>query len=98
MRVLDQIHRWFDETFTYPKDKSLSVRISKIFNGHPKQYGNLHGLFCLQDKVHQEMIQSFFNGSSAPDTVVMNSRLHDAHYFKTVKDFAEEGVEYATRF
>jgi len=98
VRELDHIHRWFDGTFTYPKDKSLSVRISKIFNGHAEQYGNLHGLFCLQDKAYQEMIQSFFNGSSAPDTVVMNSGLHDAHYFKTVKDFAEEGVEYATKF
>jgi hypothetical protein len=92
------MRRWFNGTFRHPNKADYSLRVTKIFNGHAEELGNLEGLNSLQDRHYRELLTSFFNGSTAPDTMVMNSGLHDAHFYKNTSDFAALGVEYATNF
>lgn len=92
-----RMRRWFNGTFARPGNANQSVTITKIFNGHAEELGNLNGLSSLQSKSYRELLVSFWNETQFPDTMVMNSGLHDAHFYRTAREFAE-GVDYAVQF
>lgn len=95
---VNHMRRWFNGTFYHPKKANHSLTITKIFNGHGEELGNLLGLSSLRNERYRDLLVSFFNGTHTPDTMVMNSGLHDAHFYQTASEFAEEGVDYAIDF
>ncbi|KAH9615890.1 hypothetical protein KSS87_014485 [Heliosperma pusillum] len=94
---LQVVSRRFDKNFTNPKNKSQSVRITNIFNGHWNLTMNYQGLNSLSNKGYRDLVTSFFNGSQVPDTVILNSGLHDGIYWHNVKRFIA-GAEFAASF
>ncbi|KAK9139637.1 hypothetical protein Scep_009318 [Stephania cephalantha] len=95
---IKSVPRRFDTNFTNPFNPSQSVRITSIFNGHYNDSLNYQGLHSLQDKPYRDLISSYFSEpAAAPDTVVMNSGLHDGVHWRTVRAFAG-GAEYAAKF
>jgi hypothetical protein len=93
---VDHFRRWFNGTLRGSSSEELTI--TKIFNGHHEESGNLAGLSSLRDEGYRALLASFFNGTRVPDTVVMNSGLHDAHFYKTAREFAHDGVDYAVAF
>jgi len=94
LKELDVVSRHFDETFTNPKDRSQSVRITQFWNGH-WNVSQVHlGLKTLTYKEHRDFLKSFFKGSVVPDTVLFNSGLHDGRYWSRPNEFAN-AVDYA---
>ncbi|KAL9240779.1 hypothetical protein vseg_014959 [Gypsophila vaccaria] len=94
---LQAVTRRFDRNFTNPKDASQSVRITNIFNGHWNKTMNYQGLNSLSNQEYRDFLRSFFNGSEVPDTVILNSGLHDGIYWRNVRRFIA-GAEYAASF
>lgn len=95
---VNRFRRWFNGTFHHPELSDYSLTITKIFNGHAEESGNLAGLSSLQNPQYRALLTSYFNETRSPDTMVMNSGLHDAHFYKTASEFAHEGVDYAIAF
>lgn len=94
---LDVVSRHFDKIFTNPKDESQSVRITNIFNGHWNMTKNYQGLNSLSDEGYRNLLKSFFNGSTVPDTIIFNSGLHDGIFWRNVRRFIR-GAEDAASF
>ncbi|XP_021757081.1 uncharacterized protein LOC110722135 [Chenopodium quinoa] len=94
---LDIVSRRFDNTFTNPKNKSQSVRITNIFNGHWNMTKNYEGLNSLANEGYRNLVKSFFNGSAVPDTIILNSGLHDGIHWHNVRRFIQ-GAEDAASF
>ncbi|KAK9725426.1 hypothetical protein RND81_05G142500 [Saponaria officinalis] len=94
---LEVVTRRFDRKFTNPKNGSQSVRITNVFNGHWNQTMNYQGLNSLSNKEYRDLLTGFFNGSEIPDTVILNSGLHDGIYWRNVRRFIK-GAEYAAAF
>ncbi|CAO2821892.1 unnamed protein product [Amaranthus hypochondriacus] len=94
---LDAVSRHFDKNFTNPKDESRSIRITNIFNGHWNMTLNYQGLNSLSNEGYRDLVKSYFNGSTVPDTVIFNSGLHDGIYWKNVRRFIG-GAEFAASF
>lgn len=94
---LDAVSRRFDKTFTNPNNKSQSVRVTNIFNGHWNMTMNYQGLNSLSDEGYRDLLKSFFNGSAVPDTIIFNSGLHDGIYWHNVRRFIR-GAEDAASF
>ncbi|KAJ8451984.1 hypothetical protein Cgig2_016565 [Carnegiea gigantea] len=79
------------------KDKSRSVRITDTFNGLWNETPNYLGLKSLSHKGYSDLIKSFFNGPTVPDTIIFNSGLHDAFHWRQIEQFVAE-VETAASF
>ncbi|KAE9602035.1 hypothetical protein Lalb_Chr13g0304091 [Lupinus albus] len=97
---LPEIHsvpRRFDMNFSNPKDPSQTVRITSIFNGHWNETQNYLGLDSLRDEGFQNLVKKYFSEDTVPDTVIMNSGLHDGVHWHTVRAFSI-GVNYAASF
>ncbi|KAL2922030.1 Polygalacturonase ADPG2 [Bienertia sinuspersici] len=94
---LDAVSRHFDKVFTNPKNDSQSIRITNIFNGHWNMTKNYQGLNSLSDEGYRDLVKSYFNGSSVPDTIIFNSGLHDGIYWRNVRRFIH-GAEDAASF
>ncbi|BFI06013.1 hypothetical protein MPTK1_1g28570 [Marchantia polymorpha subsp. ruderalis] len=83
-----QLPRQFEEWFVNPGRPDQALHISMIFNGHYNVYDGDLGLDSLQNPDYREWIIRHFTGEGAtPDTVIMNSGLHDGNHFRTVGDF-----------
>ncbi|XP_057430237.1 uncharacterized protein LOC130723270 [Lotus japonicus] len=97
---LPEIHsvpRRFDMNFSNPKDSSQTVRITSIFNGHWNETKNYLGLDSLRDEGFQNLLRKYFSGDTIPDTVIMNSGLHDGVHWRNVRAFST-GADYAASF
>ncbi|KAJ4847253.1 hypothetical protein Tsubulata_004665 [Turnera subulata] len=94
---IPKVPRRFDMNFTNHRDASQSVRITSIFNGHWNETGNYQGLNSLQDEGFRELLKQYFSEDTVPDTIIMNSGLHDGVFWKSVKRFAL-GAEFAASF
>ncbi|KAL5701714.1 hypothetical protein ACHQM5_027024 [Ranunculus cassubicifolius] len=91
------VPRRFDRNFTNPSNNSQTVRITSIFNGHWNQTLNYQGLNSLQNEEYRVLLKSYFSEQTVPDTIIMNSGLHDGVYWKNLRAFVK-GAEYATEF
>ncbi|KAK4797680.1 hypothetical protein SAY86_030006 [Trapa natans] len=91
------VPRRFNLNFTNPQDPSQSVRITSIFNGHYNETMNYEGLDSLRDEEFRNLLKKYFSEDTVPDTIIMNSGLHDGIHWHTIKSFAK-GAEYAASF
>ncbi|XP_010255884.1 PREDICTED: uncharacterized protein LOC104596427 [Nelumbo nucifera] len=91
------VPRRFDMNFTNPRNRMQTVRITSIFNGHWNETQNYEGLNSLQDEEYRNLLKRYFSEETVPDTIVMNSGLHDGVHWKNVRRFTQ-GAEYAARF
>lgn len=97
---LPEVHsvpRRFDMNFSNPADPSQTVRITSIFNGHWNETQNYLGLDSLKDEGFQNLLKKYFSEDTVPDTVIMNSGLHDGVHFRSVRAFSA-GADYAASF
>ncbi|XP_027338475.1 uncharacterized protein LOC113852420 [Abrus precatorius] len=97
---LPEIHsvpRRFDMNFSNPKDPSQTVRITSIFNGHWNETQNYLGLDALRDEGFQSLLNKYFSEDTIPDTVIMNSGLHDGVHWRNIRAFSA-GADYAASF
>ncbi|XP_050218635.1 uncharacterized protein LOC126669260 [Mercurialis annua] len=91
------VPRRFDMNFTNPKDASQSVRITSIFNGHWNETGNYLGLDSLKDEGFRNLVKKYFSEDTVPDSIIMNSGLHDGIHWRTIRRFSA-GADYAVSF
>ncbi|KAB1214253.1 hypothetical protein CJ030_MR5G023166 [Morella rubra] len=91
------VPRRFDMNFSNPKDPTQSVRITSIFNGHWNEMGNYEGLNSLQDEGFRILLKKYFSEDTVPDTVIMNSGLHDGVKWRNFRAFCA-GADYAASF
>ncbi|KAK6913870.1 hypothetical protein RJ641_021191 [Dillenia turbinata] len=95
---IESVPRRFDMNFTNPSDPTQSVRITSIFNGHWNETMNYQGLNSLRNDAFRDLVTRFFTEEkSVPDTVIINSGLHDGIFWKSVKQFSF-GADYAAAF
>lgn len=83
------VPRRFDMNITNPKQSSQVVRITSIFNGHENASGNYQGLNSLKDDGYRELLKHYFSGERVPDSVIMNSGLHDGVFWGNIRRFAD---------
>ncbi|KAI3676133.1 hypothetical protein L1987_85733 [Smallanthus sonchifolius] len=91
------IPRLFDMNITNPRNSSQSVRITSVFNGHYNHTGNYQGLNSLYNHDYREYLNKYFSGEIVPDTLIMNSGLHDGVYWPNLRRFIK-GAEDAAAF
>ncbi|GLU08817.1 hypothetical protein SLE2022_257040 [Rubroshorea leprosula] len=91
------VPRRFDMNFSNPKDPSQTVRFTSIFNGHWNESGNYLGLDSLKDEGFRELMKKYFLEDTVPDTIIMNSGLHDGIHWSSIRAFSQ-GADYAVSF
>ncbi|GLT81466.1 hypothetical protein SLA2020_528510 [Shorea laevis] len=91
------VPRRFDMNFSNPKDPSQTVRFTSIFNGHWNESGNYLGLDSLKDEGFRELVKKYFLEDTVPDTIIMNSGLHDGIHWSSIRTFSR-GADYAASF
>ncbi|XP_061991244.1 uncharacterized protein LOC133709491 [Rosa rugosa] len=91
------VPRRFDMHFTNPKDPSQKVRITSLFNGHWNETQNYQGLNSLKDEGFRNLIKKYFSEEKVPDTIIMNSGLHDGVFWSNIRSFSA-GASYAASF
>ncbi|KAK9933490.1 hypothetical protein M0R45_020687 [Rubus argutus] len=94
---IHSVPRRFDTHFTNPKDPSQKVRITSIFNGHWNETQNYQGLNSLKDEGFRNLIKKYFLEDKVPDTIIMNSGLHDGIFWSNIRAFSA-GAKYAASF
>ena len=94
---IPSVPRRFDMNFSNPKDPSQTVRITSIFNGHWNETKNYEGLNSLQDEGFRNLLKQYFSEDTVPDTMIMNSGLHDGVKWKNIRAFSA-GADYAASF
>ncbi|PIN00226.1 hypothetical protein CDL12_27268 [Handroanthus impetiginosus] len=91
------IPRIFDNNITNPRNPSQMLRFTSIFNGHPNDTGNYQGLNSLINPQYRQTLQRYFSGNVVPDTIIMNSGLHDGVFWSNIRNFIK-GADYAAAF
>lgn len=94
---IKSVPRRFDERYANPKNSSESVRITSIFNGHWNQTMNYLGLESLSNKSFRDLLMTYFSEEEPPDTMFLNSGLHDGIHWKSVRRF-KLAAEYCSAF
>ncbi|KAL3634621.1 hypothetical protein CASFOL_021675 [Castilleja foliolosa] len=96
-KSLDFLVGIFDMNITNPKNRAQTVRFTSIFNGHPNYTGNYQGLNSLTDPKYRDLLKGYFSHNKVPDTLIMNSGLHDGVYWSNIRNFIK-GADYAGQF
>lgn len=91
------VPRRFDMNFSNPRDLSQTVRITSIFNGHWNETQNYLGVDSLRNEGFQSLLKKYFSEDTIPDTVIINSGLHDGVHFSNIRSFSV-GAAYAATF
>ncbi|KAL0457279.1 UNVERIFIED_CONTAM: hypothetical protein Slati_1067100 [Sesamum latifolium] len=91
------VPRIFDMNITNPRNPSQVVRFTSVFNGHPNATGNYQGLNSLINPEYRQLLKGYFSQDVVPDTVIMNSGLHDGVYWSNIRSFVR-GADYAAAF
>ncbi|KAG8373034.1 hypothetical protein BUALT_Bualt12G0128900 [Buddleja alternifolia] len=91
------IPRIFDMNITNPRNSSQTLRFTSIFNGHPNDTGNYQGLNSLINPNYRALLKGYFSGNVVPDTMIMNSGLHDGVFWPSIRSFVK-GADYAASF
>ncbi|EPS59401.1 hypothetical protein M569_15407, partial [Genlisea aurea] len=94
---VDAVPRIFERNVTNPSNRSQAVRFTSVFNGHPNSTGNYQGLNSLINPEYRALLRSYFSGGEVPDTVVMNSGLHDGVFWPNIRNFIR-GADFAAGF
>ncbi|XP_022973666.1 uncharacterized protein LOC111472251 [Cucurbita maxima] len=91
------VPRRFDRNFSNPKNPSQTVRITSIFNGHWNDTQNYEGLNSLRNEGFRNLLYKYFSEQTVPDTIIMNSGLHDGVHWLNIRAFSV-GAAYAASF
>ncbi|KAL6532307.1 hypothetical protein OROGR_014277 [Orobanche gracilis] len=91
------VPRIFDRNITNPLNPSQTVRFTSIFNGHPNDTGNYQGLNSLINSEYRKLLKGYFSGNVVPDTIIMNSGLHDGVFWSNIRSFIK-GADFAAAF
>ncbi|KAM7459288.1 hypothetical protein LguiA_001662 [Lonicera macranthoides] len=91
------VPRLFDMNITNPRNISQMIRITSIFNGNSNSTGNYQGLNSLRNEGYRQVLRDYFSQDIVPDTVIMNSGLHDGVFWANVRRFMK-GAEEAAKF
>ncbi|KAK1277292.1 hypothetical protein QJS04_geneDACA017796 [Acorus gramineus] len=95
---VSNVTRRFDRSFVNPKNGSQSVRITNIFNGHWNETKNYLGLDSLRNPEFRALLWRYFTDEEAvPDTMIMNTGLHDGIHYRSVRVFSA-AAQYAADF
>ncbi|XP_022846779.1 uncharacterized protein LOC111369486 [Olea europaea var. sylvestris] len=94
---IEAVPRRFDMNITNPKNPSQMVRFTSIFNGNPNATGNYQGLNSLINAEYRELLKGYFSGNAVPNSVIMNSGLHDGVFWPNIRRFIK-GADYAASF
>ncbi|CAH9085807.1 unnamed protein product [Cuscuta epithymum] len=97
VKDINAVPRRFDGNITNPKNPSQTLRFTSIFNGHPNDTGNYQGLNSLSNSDYRQLLDGYFSGQVVPDTIIMNSGLHDGIYWPSIRAFVK-GADYAAAF
>ncbi|XP_048332911.1 uncharacterized protein LOC107423261 [Ziziphus jujuba] len=97
LHEIPSVPRRFDRNFSNPKDPSQTVRITSIFNGHWNDTQNYQGLNSLKDEGFRNLVKKYFSEETVPDTIIMNSGLHDGVFWTNIRAFSK-GANYAASF
>ncbi|CAM6088459.1 unnamed protein product [Calypogeia fissa] len=95
-----ELGRTFHSSFRNPENSSEVLNITSYFNGHYEESGNNLGLNSLNNSNYRDAIWSSFlpsNHEVVPDTVILNSGLHDGKSWPNLSLFAE-GAHNAAMF
>ncbi|KAI3508982.1 hypothetical protein L1887_24005 [Cichorium endivia] len=91
------VPRLFDMNITNPNNPIQSLRITSVFNGHYNHTGNYQGLNSLYNQAYRDYLKQYFSGDTVPDTLIMNSGLHDGVFWPNLRRFAK-GAQDAASF
>ncbi|KAK7245804.1 hypothetical protein RIF29_40655 [Crotalaria pallida] len=91
------VPRRFDMNFSNPKDSSQTVRITSMFNGHWNETQNNIGLDSLRNEGFRNLLKKYFSEDMVPDTMIMNTGLHDGAYWLNISAFSV-AADYAASF
>ncbi|XP_055815163.1 uncharacterized protein LOC129884923 [Solanum dulcamara] len=94
---IKEVPRRIDLNISNPRNPSQRVRFTNIFNGHPNETGNNQGLNSLADADYRELLKGYFSRHVVPDTIIMNSGLHDGLHWSNIRHFIEV-ADYAASF
>ncbi|KAL3812701.1 hypothetical protein ACJIZ3_013969 [Penstemon smallii] len=97
VKNIPTVPRIFDMNITNPRNQSQMVRFTSIFNGHPNSTSNYQGLNSLINVEYQELLKGYFSKNVVPDTMIMNSGLHDGVYWSNFRSFIK-GADFAAKF
>lgn len=97
VKDINVVPRRFDMNITNPKNPSQVFRFTSIFNGHWNASGNYLGLNSLENADYRELLKGYFSQEVVPDTLIMNSGLHDGIYWPNLRRFIN-GADYAAKF
>ncbi|KAF5803063.1 hypothetical protein HanRHA438_Chr06g0276041 [Helianthus annuus] len=89
------VSRRFDMNITNPRNGSQSFRITNVFNGHYNVTGNYQGLNSLYNVGYRRFLTDYFSGERVPDTIIMNSGLHDGVYWPNLRRFIKGATDAA---
>ncbi|KAG9143011.1 hypothetical protein Leryth_006292 [Lithospermum erythrorhizon] len=91
------VPRIYDSNVTNPKNPSQVIRFTSIFNGHWNSSSNYQGLNSLSNAGYRELLKGYFSGNVVPDTIIMNSGLHDGVYWPNLRRFVG-GADFTAKF
>ncbi|KAJ6323479.1 hypothetical protein OIU76_010898 [Salix suchowensis] len=94
---IPSVPRRFDMNFSNPNDASQNVRITSIFNGHWNETLNYEGFNSLADEGFRNLLKKYFSEDTLPDTIIMNSGLHDGVHWRNLRSYTA-GADYAASF
>lgn len=83
------IDRSYQNWFRNPANLDQELRISSHYNGHPMVDSHGIGLACLENPHYRDYVTNFFRGKRYPDTVIMNSGLHDGWHQQNVATYTK---------
>ncbi|WOG83337.1 hypothetical protein DCAR_0102512 [Daucus carota subsp. sativus] len=93
----ENVPRHFDMNISNPDNPMQTVRITSIFNGNSNVGGNYQGLSSLYNVTYRELLKNYFSQEIVPDTIIINSGLHDGVFWPTIRRFTR-GAEDAAAF
>lgn len=96
-KEITSVPRRFDMNITNPENPSQVVRFTSIFNGHWNDSSNYLGLNSLVNADYRELLKGYFSREVVPDTIIMNSGLHDGIFWPNIRRFIK-GADYAATF
>ncbi|KAM3358037.1 hypothetical protein P3S68_020968 [Capsicum galapagoense] len=96
VKDIKRVPRRVDLNISNPKNPSQTVRFTNIFNGHPNEFGKNQGLNSFKDTGYRELLKGYFSGH-VPDTIIMNSGLHDGLHWSNISGFIKR-ADYAASF
>lgn len=85
-----QIDRAYQNFLRNPNNPNQSFRLTNVFNGHELVDYNGIGLDALDNQAYRDYVAEFFKGNDYPDTIVLNSGLHDGVRHFNIPNFARK--------